>query len=455
MSGDGAPFGIERGIRGPKGDPGPAGANVSGAANLVYATPNGSSGAAALRKLAFLDLETAFQNLINGKQPLSADLTALSAFSSSTGFVVRDTLDSFALRTFQGGEAIGITDPDGIAGNPVINVLFGQGAHLATAGDDPRLPPNPIFPGLMLVDDGSGWTTIDPGDPDTVLRGNAPSLPFWDRITYNLIKLGPGSGNYAPSSSAVKRVRFGVKAGDGGGGSGRQGIASGSGGGRGGAGGGYSEEEFEISALGFPMAYQAGGGGIGGLAQASANTNGNPGGDGVDSFIGPVRATKGGGGLGGSTGSTSNVAAGLGHYGGSTGGSGNAGNVGGASNAGLGFIGRGGVGGGGGGGPGVTHFGGGLGGFLAGRTASGAPGGSSVGQAGAAGISVADAQYGGQGGGGGASGDASGITAGGRGGDGGLNGGSGGGGGGSVTGAPSGRGGNGSSGSVWIWELFT
>lgn len=62
---------------------------------------------------------SALQGQLDAKQPLDADLTALSALAS-TGFATRSATDTWVTRSLTAGAGIDITNPSGLAGNPVI-----------------------------------------------------------------------------------------------------------------------------------------------------------------------------------------------------------------------------------------------------------------------------------------------------------------------------------------------
>lgn len=263
------------------------------------------------------------------------------------------------------------------------------------------------------------------------------------------------AGSYSFTANAATRLIVCAMCGGGGAGaSGRQGTAAVSAGGGAGGGGGFTMFNVLPSDLTFPVNITVGAGGVGGAAQASPNSNGNPGTDsGASSFGSYFRA------LGGTRSSFGgeNVS-GFGNPGGAAmfqglaGGNGviNAAPTNGSTSS-SGFACG---GGGGGGGPQAATFSKGANAVvLTVFNLTQSLGGQTAGAAGADGAAVTFYPAGGSGGGGGASGDSAGTVAGGRGGNGGAPGGGGGGGGGSVNGAASGAGGNGADGCVWIFEF--
>ena len=64
---------------------------------------------------------SAIQTQLGNKQPLDADLTALAALSS-TGIVARSAADTYSLRTITGNTQIGVSNGDGVSGNPTLSI---------------------------------------------------------------------------------------------------------------------------------------------------------------------------------------------------------------------------------------------------------------------------------------------------------------------------------------------
>lgn len=66
---------------------------------------------------------SAVQTQLDGKQPLDADLTALAGLAS-TGIIARTGAGTVAARTLTAGSSkLSVTDGDGVAGNPTLDVV--------------------------------------------------------------------------------------------------------------------------------------------------------------------------------------------------------------------------------------------------------------------------------------------------------------------------------------------
>lgn len=106
---------------------------TSQAANTVWAAPTGVAGDPGFRLLVAADIPAIAQSQVTnlttdlaGKQPLDATLTSLAAFNTN-GILTQTAADTFVGRTITGtGARIVVTNGDGVAGNPTID--------LATAG---------------------------------------------------------------------------------------------------------------------------------------------------------------------------------------------------------------------------------------------------------------------------------------------------------------------------------
>src|SRR5690348_3155470 len=70
--------------------------------------------------------ETA-QTTADGKQDADPDLESISNLSG-TGIAVRSAADTWTLRTLQAGTNVTIDNPDGVAGDPVINATVSDEA---------------------------------------------------------------------------------------------------------------------------------------------------------------------------------------------------------------------------------------------------------------------------------------------------------------------------------------
>lgn len=94
--------------------------------------------------------DTAALNALNaGKQPLAANLTALAALAS-TGVMVETAPGAYSTRTLQAGAGIAITNPDGVAGNPVISATSTATVSSVVAGDASVVVTNGAGPVVTL-----------------------------------------------------------------------------------------------------------------------------------------------------------------------------------------------------------------------------------------------------------------------------------------------------------------
>ena len=110
---------------------------ISGAANQVLATPNGSGGAVALRKIVNADLTSAVIGLTQPAAGLtvtsSVALGAAATFAladdlaaveglTGTGIAARTGISTWAVRTVTAGDGMSVTNGDGVSGNPTVAV---------------------------------------------------------------------------------------------------------------------------------------------------------------------------------------------------------------------------------------------------------------------------------------------------------------------------------------------
>lgn len=126
---------------------------------------------------------SAIQTQLDNKQPLDATLTALAAFNSN-GILVQTAADTFAARTLQAGSLkINITNGDGVAGDPSIDV---SEANLDLANIGGTLP---------ISKGGTGATT-----QTDAFDALAPSNAKGDLIVHDgndNVRLAVGSNKYA------------------------------------------------------------------------------------------------------------------------------------------------------------------------------------------------------------------------------------------------------------------
>ena len=88
-----------------------------------------------------------------------------------SGVVVKTAASTYVGRSVTSGTGTTVTNGDGIAGNPAVNVTYGTGSSTATQGNDVRLAPTPSAAGKVVYDNGSGYTSTAVGTSSQVLHG--------------------------------------------------------------------------------------------------------------------------------------------------------------------------------------------------------------------------------------------------------------------------------------------
>lgn len=113
-----------------------------------------------------------WKTLVNaGIQALASILTAISALAT-TGFISRTGAGTVATRTLTGSGGIGVTNGDGVSGNPVI----------AVSGMTEN--------GVMIGDSAGGADSLAEGADNTVLCGRTGNTPTFRKVTEDDIDSG-------------------------------------------------------------------------------------------------------------------------------------------------------------------------------------------------------------------------------------------------------------------------
>jgi hypothetical protein len=241
---------------------------------------------------------------------VGSNLTANTVLTLTTGATSNRTLDISASNvTISTAGANLIDDADASAQRTTL----GLGTIATQNSNNVTITGGSItgITDLALADGGTGASLTDPNanavlgwnDTAGVMRFftagagisiNATSNTIISTATSNvaITTYTSGSGNWTvPSSGTVALVRAW-----GGGGSGGRAASSGGGGAGGGGGGGYTEELYQLSALGSAGASIAYSVGAGGNAISSSAGNGNPGGNTTFSSGATLLTAYGGGG---------------------------------------------------------------------------------------------------------------------------------------------------------------
>lgn len=136
-------------------------------ANITNLNLGGTAVTATAAQLNYLvGVTSAVQTQLDGKQPLNADLTALSGVAT-TGILVRTGAGTVATRAVAGGAGISITNGTGVSGNPTIAV-----SGLTTTE----------FAAATLVTAAEG---ISANDNDTTIPTSAAVKAYADSRTLN------------------------------------------------------------------------------------------------------------------------------------------------------------------------------------------------------------------------------------------------------------------------------